>query len=79
MSYELVEIVMECAKQNQLVNTKTQWLYIIADTNFRMHDVERFKKLLKEGDNIAFVYNTTGSYEECKVSYRFLYIFIKEK
>lgn len=61
VNFGLVGTIMEYAKSLGLVNTKSQWMYVISDTNRNFHDMTFFKKLLKEGDNIAFVYNATTS------------------
>ncbi|CAH0552900.1 unnamed protein product [Brassicogethes aeneus] len=65
VKYEFVETVMEYAKLFKLVHTKSQWLYVITDTNFKTHNIMRFKRLLKEGDNVAFVYNYTTIHNKC--------------
>ncbi|KAH1009939.1 hypothetical protein HUJ05_004315 [Dendroctonus ponderosae] len=59
VSYELAATIMECAKELNMVNTQTQWLYVISDTNSSTKSMNRFKTFLNEGDNIAFIYNTT--------------------
>nr|WJJ63358.1 ionotropic receptor 93a [Pachyrhinus yasumatsui] len=59
VSYELVELVMEYAKDLHLVDTQNQWLYVISDTSSKVENLFRFKRLLKEGDNVAFIYNST--------------------
>ncbi|XP_015840718.1 ionotropic receptor 93a isoform X1 [Tribolium castaneum] len=65
IGYELVELLMEYAKMFGLVNTRTQWLYIISNTHFRHKDINRFRQLLSEGDNIAFLYNNTVNNDTC--------------
>lgn len=67
VGFELVELLMEYAKTLRLVNTRTQWLYVISNTNFKHKDVNRFKQLLSEGDNVAFLYNNTVNNEACTV------------
>lgn len=67
VSFDLIETVMEYAKMFNLANTKNQWLYVIANTNYKHADILRFKKLIKEGDNIAFIYNYTSVNTKCTV------------
>lgn len=68
VSYELAATVMECAKELNMVNTQTQWLYVISDTNSTIKSMTRFRTLLNEGDNVAFIYNTTIVKNGCFVS-----------
>lgn len=74
VNYGLVGTIMEYAKAFGLVHIKSQWMYIISDTNNDFHDIQFFKKLLREGDNIAFVYNRTRNDETCTVR---IYMLIK--
>ncbi|XP_066259282.1 ionotropic receptor 93a-like [Euwallacea similis] len=65
---ELVEKIMEYAKRENLVNTDTKWLYVISDSNNKkVQNLNRFKPLLREGDNIAFIYNTTVLTDICQI------------
>ncbi|XP_030750228.1 ionotropic receptor 93a [Sitophilus oryzae] len=66
VSFEFVEIIMEYAKELKLVDTLNQWLYVISDTTNKITGLMRFKRLLKEGDNVAFIYNNTISKKSCK-------------
>ncbi|KAL1505744.1 hypothetical protein ABEB36_005237 [Hypothenemus hampei] len=59
VNLDLVEKIMEFAKELNLVNTQNQWLYLISNTNNRVFNLKRFKKLLREGDNVSFIYNST--------------------
>lgn len=68
VSYGLVGAIMEYAKDEGLVDIINQWMYIISDTEDKYHEIEMFDNLLKIGDNIAFIYNTTKSDESCTVS-----------
>lgn len=63
--------LMEVAKSLGLVNTKNQWLYVICDTNWKKKDISYVKKIMKEGDNVAFIYNTTVADPKCTVTYYF--------
>lgn len=66
---EVVEVLMEYAKLAGLTDIKNQWLYVISDANRYKMDVGHLKKLLKEGDNVAFIYNTTSENGDCVVMY----------
>ncbi|CAH1987367.1 unnamed protein product [Acanthoscelides obtectus] len=65
VGYNLVHGMMEIAKTLNLVNTETQWLYVISDTDAKFHDIGTFRKILREGDNTAFVYNISHAGDEC--------------
>lgn len=65
--FELVEKIMQYAKQQNLVDTNTQWLYVISDSNDTIRNMMRFKAMLREGDNVAFIYNNTSTKDICVV------------
>lgn len=67
VSYSVMEVMMDVAKSLKLVNTKNQWLYVISTTDGNSSDVNGVKRLLKEGDNVSFLYNNTVSGDFCKV------------
>lgn len=67
VSFDIVDLVMEYSKSLSLTNTKNQWFYIISDTNMKKKDIHRFQKLLREGDNVAFLYNSTQISDLCTV------------
>ncbi|XP_022920713.2 ionotropic receptor 93a isoform X1 [Onthophagus taurus] len=66
ISIELVPLVMDISKNLKLVNTESQWLYIISNADLKNETNLDVIKHLKEGDNVAFVYNVTSSEENCK-------------
>lgn len=66
---EVVEVLMEYAKVSGLTDIKNQWLYVISDANKYKTDMGHLRKLLKEGDNVAFIYNTTSNSADCVVKY----------
>jgi ionotropic glutamate receptor len=68
VGFEIVELMMEFAKSLGLVNTRNQWLYVIPNTRSRSKEIDRFKQLLTEGDNVAFLYNSTVNSASCTVS-----------
>ncbi|MBV2145308.1 MAG: hypothetical protein KTM48_00990, partial [Wolbachia endosymbiont of Pissodes strobi] len=75
VNFELVEIIMEYAKELKLVDTKKQWLYLVSNTNNKIKNFKKFKRMLKEGDNVAFIYNSTVVNDVCMVSIRYTYDF----
>lgn len=70
VSYDLVGTLMEYANDQKLLDIKSQWMYIISDTDQRHHEMTQFDKLLEVGQNVAFVYNTTKNHNRCVVSIR---------
>lgn len=68
VSYGLVGTIMKYAKEAKLVDIKCQWMYIISDTDQKFQDISTFNNLLKMGDNVALVYNTTKNHKTCVVS-----------
>lgn len=76
VSIDVVEILMEYAKQVGLVDIKNQWLYVISDSYKNGNDLSHLKKLLGEGDNVAFVYNTTTYDISCVVSKVLVFILL---
>ncbi|KAG5884877.1 hypothetical protein JTB14_025041 [Gonioctena quinquepunctata] len=64
-SYDLVMTIMGYSKSLELVDTKNQWLYVIPNTDRKYHDMHVFKNILKEGDNVAFIYNSTMTSDKC--------------
>lgn len=65
---EIVEVIMEFAKSSGLADIKNQWLYVISDANKYKMDMGHLRKLLKAGDNVAFIYNTTSGSGDCMVN-----------
>lgn len=68
VSYNLISTLMDCAADQGLVDIKSQWMYIISDTDERHQELTQFDRLLSLGQNIAFVYNTTRDDKTCNVS-----------
>ncbi|XP_074038952.1 ionotropic receptor 93a isoform X3 [Leptinotarsa decemlineata] len=64
-SYYLVGTIMDYSKSLNLVDIRKQWLYVISDTDRKYHDMHVFRNMLKEGDNVAFIYNTTVLSSNC--------------
>lgn len=67
VALDIVQQIMEIAKSLDLVNTQNQWLYLISDTDFKNSNILFLRHILKEGDNIAFIYNTTIIDGKCMV------------
>lgn len=65
----LLETVMETAKDLGMVNTDSRWLYIISDTDEKSDNLTALADLIGEGDNVAFVYNSTINLPSCVSGY----------
>ncbi|KAK5650424.1 hypothetical protein RI129_001453 [Pyrocoelia pectoralis] len=65
VSVDTMQMVINASKTLGLTNTKNQWLFVVSDTNWKHDDISYVTKSLKEGDNVAFVYNTTLSHPTC--------------
>nr|AVH87303.1 ionotropic receptor 15 [Holotrichia parallela] len=66
VSMELVTYVMETATALRLVDTNNQWLYVISNHKLNNKSVAGILRNLKEGNNIAFLYNVSMSGVDCK-------------
>lgn len=65
----IVEKVMAAAELTNLVNTETQWLYAIPDTSRGVKkNMKKLRKSLREGSNVAVIYNNTETDSGCIVS-----------
>lgn len=64
---KLMQIIMEIARDLKMVDTFSQWFYIVSDTNFLNHNITTAISLIEEGNNVAFIYNYTRSDEECAI------------
>jgi glutamate receptor, ionotropic, invertebrate len=60
-----MQIIMEIARDLKMVDTASQWFYVVSDTNFEQHNISAITPLIEEGNNIAFIYNYTRSGDEC--------------
>ncbi|KAB0802205.1 hypothetical protein PPYR_04391 [Photinus pyralis] len=65
VSIDTVQMVMNASKTLGLTTAKNQWLFVISDTDWKNNDISYVTDWLREGDNIAFVYNTTMSHPSC--------------
>lgn len=64
----MLETIMETAKDLGMVNTKSQWLYVVSDTTTETNLTD-LTSLIGEGENVAFVYNVTRSGAGCHAGY----------
>ncbi|XP_026467499.1 ionotropic receptor 93a-like [Ctenocephalides felis] len=63
-----LESFMDIAAELRIVNTLTQWLYVVADSDAIRDPVLKFSKRIGEGFNIAFVSNfSRPSRQECQM------------
>nr|ARN17849.1 ionotropic receptor 3 [Cephus cinctus] len=64
---DMVAVIME-ARSLKMVNTSSQWLYVINDASERDVNITSFSELLEEGENIAFLYNITNKNKTCSIN-----------
>jgi ionotropic glutamate receptor len=62
---ELMQTIMEIARDLKMVNTFSQWFYVVSDTNYKNNNISIVTTLIEEGNNIAFIYNYTKDTDEC--------------
>lgn len=67
---ELMQIIMEVARDLKLVTTFAQWFYVVSDTNFINNNVTSITSMLEEGNNVAIIYNYTKTDDECVSGYK---------
>ncbi|XP_023313506.1 ionotropic receptor 93a [Trichogramma pretiosum] len=67
VSVDMIEAVLRVARQLRMVNPESQWLYVVTDASGREAKVSSFVDLLAEGDNVAFVHNTTQMSRDCNM------------
>lgn len=65
---KIMESVMEIARDLGMVNTFSQWLYVISDTTFTNNNISSVSSIITEGNNVAFVYSIVKTDESCVVS-----------
>ncbi|XP_052741010.1 ionotropic receptor 93a isoform X2 [Bicyclus anynana] len=63
---DVLSTVMESARGLLMSHTQAQWLYIISDTDSHAGDMGSLVTDLYEGENLAYVFNSTDDGEECK-------------
>jgi glutamate receptor, ionotropic, invertebrate len=62
---ELMQAIMEIARDLKMVDTFSQWLYVVSDTNYRYNNISVITTLIDEGNNVAFIYNYTRDDADC--------------
>lgn len=65
----MLETIMETAKDLGMVHTDSKWLYIVSDTDEQNGNLSSLASLIGEGENVAFIYNSTVSSSECRSGY----------
>ncbi|XP_055623871.1 ionotropic receptor 93a [Toxorhynchites rutilus septentrionalis] len=66
VSTPTMELVMEIAKDLNMVNPKSQWLYVVSETTAASNNISAVHQIISEGDNIAFVYNLRRDAQSCE-------------
>lgn len=72
----VMETILEISRDIGLVNTFTQWLYVVSDTSFGKNNVSSIAPMIDEGHNVAFMFNNTRSESSCMVKFYFLKYFL---
>ncbi|KAL7015643.1 hypothetical protein ACKWTF_016567 [Chironomus riparius] len=62
---DLMQTIMEIARDLKMVDTFSQWFYIVSDTNYLHNNITSITSLIDEGNNIAFIYNFTRFDDDC--------------
>ena len=62
---KLMQMIMEIARDLKMVDTGSQWFYVISDTNYLDNNITAITPLIEEGNNVAFIYNFTRSDSDC--------------
>uniref|UniRef100_A0A336KK94 CSON009436 protein n=1 Tax=Culicoides sonorensis TaxID=179676 RepID=A0A336KK94_CULSO len=62
---KVMETIIEISRDIGLVNTFTQWLYVVSDTNFNNNNISMVAPMIDEGHNVAFIFNNTRSDSTC--------------
>nr|AXF48842.1 ionotropic receptor IR11 [Lobesia botrana] len=63
---DVMSTMAETARDLLMSHTQAQWLYVISDTNLRNSNISSLINALYEGENVAYIYNITADYEDCK-------------
>jgi glutamate receptor, ionotropic, invertebrate len=62
---DLMQTIMEIARDLKMVDTFAQWFYVVSDTNYIRNNISSITSLIEEGNNIAFIYNYTRGENDC--------------
>lgn len=60
-----MQIIMEIARDLKMVDTASQWFYVVSDSNSERHNISAISPLIEEGNNVAFIYNFTRAGDDC--------------
>ena len=64
-----VAAIQEKAEMAGLLNIKTQWFYLVTDSNEKSEIISEQIEQAKDGYNLAFVYNASSpNANDCRVS-----------
>lgn len=66
---KVMETIIEISRDIGLVNTFSQWLYVVSDTSFGNNNVSSIAPMIDEGHNVAFIFNNTRSDSSCVVNF----------
>lgn len=72
---KVMETIIEISRDIGLVNTFTQWLYVVSDTSFGNNNVSSIAPMIDEGHNVAFIFNNTRAESSCVVKSYLPFIF----
>lgn len=64
---DVMASVLQVAKSLNMVHPKSQWLFIVSDTDGRYDNITSFGDIMGEGENVAIIYNLTSSDPNCRV------------
>ena len=58
------------ARATELMSSRNQWLFVVSDSNDLDDNMTPFLDEVADGDNVAFMYNTSASNppDDCQVS-----------
>lgn len=64
---DVMASVLQVAKSLDMVHPKSQWLFVVSDTDGRYDNITSFSEVMEEGENVAIIYNLTSSEPHCRV------------
>jgi ionotropic glutamate receptor len=68
VTFDLMQTIMEIARDLKMVNTFAQWFYVVSDTDHKHSNISSITTLIEEGNNVAFIYNYTRDSDDCESS-----------
>ncbi|KAJ8716806.1 hypothetical protein PYW07_003433 [Mythimna separata] len=63
---DVMTAMAETARDLLMSHTMAQWLYVISDTNAQNGNLSSLINDLYEGENVAYIYNSTEDHPDCK-------------